>query len=467
MESSMTVLLWFRRDLRLSDNPALSAALRCGRVIPVYVHAPEEEGAGAPGAASRWWLDRALTALDADLQALGSRLVIRRGPTLEALIRLVRETGAEAVFWNRLYEPALIERDRGIKASLKDAGLKVESFNAALLHEPWQILNRSGAAYRVFTPYWKACLAAGLDQAVEPAPASLDPVPEAVTGEPVASLDLAPRIAWDEGLRVTWRPGSGGAWARLDGFLKDVDGYADGRDRMDRDATSRLSPHLHFGEIGPREVVRALLSSAGNPDRPGPEAFLRELGWREFTHYLLYHFPETVDAPLDRRFEAMPWRDAAEDLDAWQRGQTGIPVVDAAMRQLWHTGWMHNRARMIVASFLTKNLLIDWRLGAAWFHDTLVDADLASNVAGWQWVAGSGADAAPYFRVFNPLRQSEKFDPRGEYIRRWVPERSGMQAPAAFDPAVGALGYPRARVDLKASRQRALDAFARIRSPAP
>ncbi|MFP4154587.1 MAG: cryptochrome/photolyase family protein [Halothiobacillaceae bacterium] len=462
----MRVLMWFRRDLRLADNPALNAALAAGAVIPVYVHAPDEEGAGAPGAASRWWLHHSLGELDGALRALGSRLVIRGGPTCAALLELARSTGAEGVYWNRLYEPALVRRDREIKSALRQAGLAAESFNGSLLHEPWQIMNRSGAPYRVFTPYWKACRAAGLDREVLPAPGALPPVPDLVEYGSIKSLGLEPAIRWDEGLRARWTPGEAGAWARLMQFLERVDDYAGCRDQMGREATSSLSPHLHFGEIGPRQVLRALLDAGHDAGRSGPEAFVRELGWREFAHYLLFHFPETVDHPLDRRFEHLPWREAPEDLAAWQQGETGIPIVDAAMRQLWHTGWMHNRARMIVASFLTKNLLVDWRLGAAWFHDTLVDADLASNVAGWQWVAGSGADAAPYFRVFNPVRQAEKFDPEGEYIRRWVPERAGMKAPAVFDPEIAAPHYPAAITDLRQSRQRALDAFARIRSMA-
>jgi len=464
----MTTIFWFRRDLRLADNPALHAALAAGRLLPVYIHAPEEEGPSAPGAASRWWLHHSLAALDGRLRALGSRLVLRRGPAGRALAELVAETGAERVVWNRLYDPALIERDRAIKQRLREQGVAAESFNARLWHEPWTIAKKDGTPYRVFTPFWKACLHAGLDAAPLACPECLPPVPEGVESLPLSALALLPRVRWDDGLRENWTPGEDGAWDRLDAFLPKLGDYHQQRDRMDLDGTSRLSPHLHFGEISPRQIHARLLVEQAHPlDRPGSEAFLRELGWREFSQYLLYHFPTLVDQPLDKRFEQMPWRQAGEALTAWQQGRTGIPVVDAAMHELWHCGWMHNRARMIVASLLTKHMLIDWREGARWFHDTLVDADLASNVASWQWVAGSGADAAPYFRIFNPVLQGEKFDPTGRYVRRWVPALASRLDKRIHHPqeagASGISGYSPPVVDLRLGRQRALAAFDRIK----
>jgi deoxyribodipyrimidine photo-lyase len=476
-----TALVWFRRDLRLTDNPMLRLALRqAERVIPVYLHCPEEEGGWAPGAASRGWLHHSLHALDGALQALGSRLIIRRGEDSQALLQaLINETGADQVCWNRLHEPATVARDQRIKAALRGQGLRVESGNASLLHEPAR-LHRDGRGYRVFTPFWKVLLASGIDQAVVAAPESLPPV-QGLASTPIEALDLLPRIPWDRGLYSRWTPGEAGAQAALAAFMTAaLQGYAGGRDRPDQPHTSRLSPHLHFGEIGPRRVIRALLEATGLPvaadSRGDGDRFAAELGWREFAHHLLFHYPHTPEQPMDSRFAAFPWHgDYADDLRAWQRGQTGIPLVDAGMRELWATGWMHNRVRMVVASFLTKNLLIPWQEGARWFWDTLVDADLASNTLGWQWTAGCGADAAPYFRVFNPVLQGEKFDPVGAYVRRWLPELARLpdkwlhrpwEAPVAVLAEAGLVpgrDYPLPIVDLKASRARALAAFAKLK----
>jgi deoxyribodipyrimidine photo-lyase len=478
-----TGILWFRQDLRLADNPALSAALaQCARIVPVYIHAPEESGDWAPGAASRWWLHHSLDALDASLRARGARLQLLRGESLASLRAIARETGATHCFWNRLYEPAHIARDTGIKRALREDGLTVESHDAALLFEPWAIAKGDGGPYKVFTPYWRACLHKGLPSAVQAAPESLPTAPDVAGTCGLDALELLPDIPWDAGLAQSWTPGEDGAQQRLEAFVDDaVDGYDGQRDLPAVAGTSRLSPHLHFGEIGPRQVVLAvegLLAGRRDADLRGhAEAYLREIGWREFAHHLLYHFPHTAQQPLDTRFEAFAWAEPGSAAHhAWQRGQTGIPIVDAGMRELWHTGWMHNRVRMIVASFLTKNLLTHWLEGARWFWDTLVDADLASNTMGWQWTAGSGADAAPYFRVFNPVLQGEKFDPEGAYTRRWVPELTGLpdkylhkpwQAPRTVMDQVGIeLGrsYPRPIVDLKESRARALERFARIKA---
>ena len=471
-----TAIVWFRRDLRLADNPALRHALdHHDRVLPVYVHAPEEEGAWAPGGASRWWLHHALAALGQSLAKAGAPLLIRRGGSLGELLELAKAAKAEAVYWNRLYEPALVQRDQGIKQALREHGLQAHSFNAALLLEPWQLKTGGGDPYRVFTPFWRAATGYLPQHAPLPSPRRI-PAPTPPRGLPLDALELLPRIAWDGGLRQAWTPGEHGAWKELETFCEDaLAHYKTGRDHPAVNGTSRLSPHLHFGEISPLQA-RARLQRLGAEDpRPGVLAntdhYLRELGWREFAHHLLYHFPRTPEQPLYEKFAHLPWRrkrDYAADLRAWQRGRTGVPLVDAGMRQLWHTGWMHNRVRMVVASFLTKNLLIPWQEGAAWFWDTLVDADLANNTLGWQWTAGCGADAAPYFRVFNPVLQGGKFDARGAYIRAWVPELAGADDKAVHAPWQAQRPLPppydQPIADLAASRQRALDAYAQIRN---
>jgi deoxyribodipyrimidine photo-lyase len=475
-------LIWFRRDLRLDDNPALQAALRAGQApVCVYIHAPEEEAPWAPGAATQAWLHRSLLALDADLRARGSRLVIRRGDSLAELEKLIAETQAEALHWNRLYEPASIARDTRIKQGLKSRGLTVESHNAALLVEPWTVQTGSGDPYRVFTPFWKNAKQRLDPQAPPAAPARLPEPPPRLAGLDVADLKLEPRKPeprWDAGFWDDWQPGEAGAAELLDAFLDGAaTGYKEQRNYPDRIATSKLSPHLHFGEISPRRIVAAVLArrwpAAAQPDI---DHFLSELGWREFSHHLLFHFPHTANENLNPKFEAFRWAtpDAAH-LRAWQRGRTGVPIVDAGMRELWHTGWMHNRLRMVVASFLTKNLRYHWLHGARWFWDTLVDADLPNNTQGWQWTAGTGADAAPYFRIFSPIAQAEKFDPAGKYIRRWVPELaklpdSALAAPWEQPALLRQLApdYPaRPIVDLKASREAALEAYSGPKTKPP
>jgi deoxyribodipyrimidine photo-lyase len=467
-------VVWFRRDLRLRDNPALAHALaNHERVVALYVHAPHEDEPWSLGAASRWWLHHALADLDRQLRG---RLVLRRGSSVDELCRLVDSAGAAAVYWNRLYEPAAIARDTAIKRDLRARGIAAESFAAALLFEPWRVLNRQGKPFRVFTPFWKQLLAQGLPK--NPVSVGQPEVDNAVVdrtqgfgGVALAELDLLPNIGWDQGISAAWRVSREAAEARLDEFVAtELERYDTGRDLPATDQVSRLSPYLHFGQIGPREIVAACRDAGG-----AASPFLRELGWREFAAYQLYHFPSTCDEPLDGRFERFAWREDAQQLAAWQRGMTGVPLVDAGMRQLWQTGWMHNRVRMIVASFLTKNLLLPWQQGARWFWDTLVDADLASNTLGWQWTAGCGADAAPYFRVFNPVLQGERFDKDGAYVRRWLPELDALAdrwvhqpwaAPADVLRKAGIrLGgnYPAPLVDLKASRERALAAWGAIR----
>jgi len=473
-------IVWFRRDLRLADNPALAGACAtCEQVIPVYIDAPEEEGEIRPGPAADWWLHHSLSSLAASLRTRGSRLLVRRGPSLDALRQLARETGATRVFWNRRYEPALIARDHQVDQVLRAGGIAVTSSNAALLFEPWQVTRSDGRPYRVFTPFWRACLAAGLPSNGPPAPAALPPVPGGIQSLEPGDLGLLPRIPWDAGLRATWEVGEGAAASKLGRFLdRALHNYHIDRDRPDLAGTSRLSPHLRCGEIGPRQMVAAVKACAANqpPGAPGIKAFLAEIGWREFAYHALHHYPYSLDAPLDERFAAFAWAEHyAEHLAAWQGGRTGIPMVDAGMRELWRTGWMHNRVRMTVASFLTKNLLIPWQKGANWFLDTLVDADLASNTLGWQWTAGCGLDAAPYFRIFNPVLQGKRFDPEGAYVRRFIPEIAALPdnflhrpwtAPGGVLRESGiALGqdYPFPVVDLKATRERALARFEDLR----
>ncbi len=482
MSESGTAILWFRRDLRLTDNPALSAACERSRhVVALYVHAPEEDGEWAPGGASRWWLHHSLLRLDESLRARGGRLTIRCGASLETLLAVARETGAERVYWNRLYDPARVAHDTQLKAALREAGLECESFNAALLHEPWEARTGQGGPYRVFTPFWKSC-AARLDALPRPlaAPQVIAHAPAPIATLALDELNLLPRIRWDTGLRETWQPGEAGALAQLESFADGpISCYGEGRNRPDRPETSRLSPYLHFGEIGPRQCLAAARNAVA--ERPAAQAsadgFVREIGWREFAHHLLHHFPHTPAAPLDTRFDAFPWQPDDAWVEAWQRGRTGYPIVDAGMRELWHTGWMHNRVRMIAASLFTKNLRQPWLKGAQWFWDTLVDADLANNTLGWQWTAGCGADAAPFFRIFNPMLQTERFDPERIYLRRWLPELVRLpdrwihcpwEAPAAVLADAGVeLGrsYPRPIVDFRTSRAAALAAYGSIRTP--
>jgi len=462
-----TAIVWFRRDLRLADNPALTAALRThDAVLPVYVHSPEEESPWQPGAASRWWLHHSLTALAADLARRGAGLHLADGPSLDVLRRLVAATGADAVYWNRLYDPATIARDTQVKSALRADGVDTHSFNGALLIEPWDLVTGGGTPYKVFTPYWR-----NARSRLEPRPPL--PVPRRVamppieTGLPLEAFGLLPNIAWDAGLAATWLPGEAGAMQRLEAFCADaVVDYPGERDIPSHEGTSRLSPHLHFGEVSPMQVAWALLDAARESAAAGgAESCLRELGWREFSQYLIHHFPHSTERNLNPRFDAFEWRDPGPAvLSRWQRGRTGIPIVDAGMRELWTTGWMHNRVRMLVASFLTKNLRAHWSHGARWFWDTLVDADLGNNTQGWQWTAGTGVDASPYFRVFNPVTQGERFDREGSYVRRWVPELADFPAATIHAPwrdadRLRTSGYPRPMVDLASSRQGALDAY--------
>jgi deoxyribodipyrimidine photo-lyase len=460
-------LVWLHRELRLADNPALDAALASGRpVLPVFVLDEAGPGAWAPGGASRWWLHHSLAALAADLSARGGALVIRRGAWAEALPRLVGETGAAEVHAGLPTEPWARRAVAEVAAAL---GVPLHLHLTTLLHHPEGIRTQGGTPFGVFTPFARACHARLAPPPPKPAPARI-PAPAALpASDPLEAWRLVAHDPdWAEGLRATWRPGEAGVRARLAAFLAHaLHDYDRKRDEPAGATTSLLSPHLHWGEIAPGTVWHAVRAAG---DGRGAEKFLDELLWREFAAHLLWHHPDLPEQPLRREFAAMPWRRDPEALRAWQRGRTGLPIVDAGMRQLWHTGWMHNRVRMIVASVLVKHLLLPWQDGQAWFWDTLVDADLASNAASWQWVAGCGADAAPYFRVFNPVLQGRKFDPDGAYVRRWVPELAAIPAPHIHAPweagplALRAARYPAPVVDLAAGRQRALTALRTVQA---
>lgn len=469
-----STLFWFRRDLRLQDNPAFTAAVaRGGAVIPVFIWSPGEAGKWAPGAASRWWLHQSLKALDLALRKKNSALILRKGESLSELKKLLQETQAKAIYFNRRYEPSLSVVDQKIEASLRHLGIEVKSFNSTLLFEPDEIKNKSGNPFKVFTPFWKACLKMPLKDLAAPLQAKFSKPKKTPESLPLEDLELDPKIHWTEGIRQAWQPGEKGAEDEFEKFLHfHLAAYLEHRDRPDRVWTSRLSPHLHFGEISPCKVWYAVRERSLVSRKPGivreAEGFLRQMAWREFAYHLLYFFPHTAERPLRPEFEKFPWRSDPSGLKAWQQGRTGYPLVDAGMRELWTTGWMHNRLRMVVASFLVKDLLIPWQEGAKWFWDTLVDADLANNTLGWQWTAGCGADAAPYFRIFNPVTQGKKFDPKGDYVRRWVPELAKLSEKWIHRPwsAPGpAPDYPPPVVDHGEARARALVAFRTLKKP--
>ncbi len=466
-----TTLLWFRHDLRLADNRALLAAMESGRaVLPVYVL---DEAAGerwAPASASRWWLHHSLAALDASLRERGATLLLlRRGDAAALIPELAREAGAREVHAGVMHEPWARARDAAVAATLQAQGSALHLHRVATLYAPDRIATKAGGRYGVYTPFANACRALG-----EPDPPL--PAPDRIAGaNPPASDDLgswgllptAPD--WAGGMRETWTPGEAGAAGRLARFMeRSVAGYDQDRNIPGRDSTSMLSPHLHWGELSPNQVWQAAHQSGSGR---ALDVFLAELLWHEFAAYLLWNNANLPDAPLRAAFSRLPWRDEPAGLRAWQRGRTGVPIVDAGMRQLWNMGWMHNRVRMITASFLVKHLLVDWVAGEAWFWDTLVDADLAANAASWQWVAGCGTDSQPFFRVFNPVSQGRKFDPDGTYVRRWVPELARMPDRWLHEPwsapqdvlrdAGVALGstYPHPLLDLDEGRQRALEIY--------
>lgn len=473
-------LVWLRRDLRLSDNPALHHALSCAeKVVLLYIHAPHEEQPWRPGAASNWWLHHSLQAIRRELRRRNADLVIRRGDSQSVLDEVCRQTKAEGVFWNQLYEPAAVRRDRQIERAMAKRGLHVRSFNGALLRPPGEVLKDDGTPYRVFTPFSKRYMDLDLSSPL-PEPVQIRSAHANLDSLEVSALGLLPAAHWYGGLEEMWQPGEEGARDRLGRFSGPAaDAYQTDRDIPALAGCSMLSPHLHFGEVSPLQVWQTLHVHSG-PVQSGVEAlsvwpFRRQLVWRDFAYHVLWNNPHTSDQPFNRKFEGFKWEMDAVLLERWKSGETGIPIVDAGMRQLWHTGWMHNRARMIAASLLCKNGLIPWQEGARWFWDTLVDADLANNTMGWQWVAGCGVDAAPYFRIFSPVRQGRKFDPDGEYVKRWVPELATVPKDYIHEPwsmpvsvsitsgvATGR-NYPVPVLDLSGSRSRALERFQWLR----
>lgn len=464
--STHPVILWFRNDLRLADHAALRAALDTGRpVLPVYVLDDEAAGPWALGGAARWWLHHSLTALAGSLHARGAPLVLRRGRAERIIPVLAAEMGESEIFTGGSAEPWARAVDRAIAGTLGPGRLR--RMRTTMLFNPDSIRTKAGGPFSVYTPFSNACLDAGEPPPLLPAPGHI-PAPEAPWSDRLDDWALLPaRPDWAGGLRATWTPGEAGALDRLSRFMRaGLADYAEQRDWVAMEGTSLLSPHLRFGEIAAERLWHATREASAGP---GADKFIREVLWREFAIHLLWHHPTMPDRPLRTAFAAMPWRDDPTALRAWRTGHTGIPIVDAGMRQLWQTGWMHNRVRMIVASFLVKHLLLPWQAGEAWFWDTLVDADLANNAAGWQWVAGCGADAAPYFRVFNPVLQGRKFDPDGAYVRRFVPElrtlatrflHAPWEAPAQ---ALAGIRYAKPIVDLGAGRTRALAAFAAVK----
>lgn len=477
-----TTIVWYSRDLRTDDHPALAAAAPRGAVVPVFVFDPSEGGRWSPGGASRWWLHHSVRALAASLDKLGSPLVIRRGNPAGELASVAKAVGADTVMFTESIEPYAQRTDDAVEHTLSKAGLEVERFPPNLIWPVGSVLTKKGEPSQVFTPFWRAGLAGGTPEKPVPAPRKLAApasAPKSAGSLALDDLGLLPAIDWTGGMHARWTPGEAGASTLLKDFVGDrLEHYHADRDRLDIPGWSALSPHIHFGEISVRRLWHAIADTPGWEQEEGRETYLREVGWREFAQHLLNHFPHTTDQPLREHFNRFPWSNNTAHLRAWQRGMTGYPVVDAAMRNLWAEGWMPNRARMIVASFLCKHLLIPWQRGAEWFWDTLVDADLGSNTLGWQWTAGCGADAAPYFRIFNPISQGEKFDPQGDYVRRWVPELARLRAPSIHKPweaspielaaagvVLGGRGgtYPLPIVDHAAARARAMAAFDRIK----
>lgn len=469
-------LVWFRQDLRLQDNPALAAAISIGSVLPIYILDDFNSKEWQLGGASRWWLHHSLKSLD---RALNNELWVFQGDPLSILQQLISDHDIKNVFWNRCYEPWRITRDKNIHSALKKLDVSVTSHNGSLLWEPWKNLKKDGTPYKVFTPYYKN----GVTNLNFELPKHLrhekiDAIHCSQNPNKIDMLKLLPGINWYKEMDTIWSPGESGAAVKLKTFTdSSLVNYKSGRDFPSLNSVSRLSPHLHFGEVSPRQVLHETkMMTEGLGLENEVEHFQRELAWREFSYSLLFHFPTIPNENLNRSFDHFPWQEDPGKLRAWQKGETGYPLVDAGMRELWKTGYMHNRVRMIVGSFLVKNLLLPWQLGASWFWDCLVDADLANNSSSWQWVAGSGADAAPYFRIFNPVTQSKKFDPEGSYIRKYLPELRNCPSHLIHDPGsakkedlenIGiVLGehYSKPIVELKASREQALSAYKTLKS---
>lgn len=473
-----TAICWFRNDLRLGDHPALAAASRHEHLIPIYIDESNPDP-WTPGGASRWWLHHSLESLQAEFTQRDLQLIIARGLAKDILLQLIKDHQVKAIYWNRRYDPAGIERDKDLKKLLQDY-VQVESLPGTHLIEPMKNTKVDGTPYQVYTAYWRALTQSSAILKPCETPRYIPKLPKVVTSLRIDDLNLRPRIPWDKEFSTLSKPGEKHARERWAQFLKsNIKDYNTLRDQPMLDGTSRLGAHLHFGEISPRALWKDIEDSFGpiaKLKNPNLIQFCKELVWREFTHHLLFHFPHCIDQPLRRDFEKLPWRHEINELKAWQKGLTGYPIVDAGMRQLWRTGWMHNRVRMVVGSFLTKDLLIHWREGAQWFWNTLVDADLANNTFGWQWISGCGADAAPYFRVFNPVLQGQKFDPEGQYVKTWVPELEKLptkwihnpwEAPSAVLDACGielGVHYPEPMVDHGRAKVRAMRAYDSIKN---
>lgn len=489
--NNTNAIVWFRRDLRISDNEALTNALKDSiKPICVYIYNPEEESPWVIGSASKWWLHHALEDLQNSLLSINLDLLFYTGDSLSVLESIVKTTSASKIYWNRMYDPETVLRDTNIKTYFEKQGIEVQSSKGSLLKEPWEIKNGSGKPYQVFTPFWKTLskeLVVDVKKSFKEKPPRKAEIPlenkkidpDSLSNLTLQDLKLLPTISWDANFYDLWKPTENAAWDIISNFVHNsIDTYQTDRDIPSLDATSKLSPYLHFGQITPSAIWNFVSDAFEYKKAVFIEPFLRQLAWRDFAHHLLFHFPHTNHKPLKEDFEKFPWREvskkassASADLKAWQKGQTGIPILDAGMRELWHTGTMHNRVRMLVGSFLVKNLRIHWLQGAKWFWDTLLDADLANNSLGWQWIAGCGADAAPYFRVFNPVSQSEKFDAEGLYIRKWVPELSKLpdkwlskpwEAPHEILMSSGVIlgkTYPFPICDLKETREEALNAY--------
>tara|TARA_A100000171_G_scaffold52340_1_gene70258 strand:- start:15198 stop:16622 length:1425 start_codon:yes stop_codon:yes gene_type:complete len=471
-----TTLVWYANNLRVDDHPALNAAAERGKVVPVYVYEPDYNGPSAMGGATKWWAHHSLMALQGRLDTMGSALVVRKGDPAEELRKVANAVGADRVMFCESIEPDLQEREERVEYELGRHDIEVERFPMHLLWEIGSVMTKDGNPYQVFSPFWKMAMKTATPDEPLDAPRKLNAPDKHTKSLDIDELGLLPDIEWYTQMEQRWTPGEKGARGRFAAFVEHrLSEYHEDRNRLDIPGWSAMSPHIHFGEISVRRMWHTITQDPQWEKVKGKEHYLREIGWREFAQHLINHFPRTINEPLRENFKDFPWVKNKSQFDKWKRGQTGYPVVDAAMRNLWAEGWMPNRARMIVASFLCKDLRISWEEGMAWFWDTLVDADLGSNTLGWQWTAGCGADAAPYFRVFNPVSQGTKFDPDGDYVRQWCPELSKLDKRAIHEPweakpmeltAAGVtLGeeYPEPMVDHKQAREDALEAFEKIK----
>ena len=470
-------IVWFRKDLRLADHPALGAALQAKKeIIPVFIWDEEEGGNWSPGAASRWWLHHSLESLGSSIAKLGGTLVLAQGKAAQVLPELAQTHQTDQIYYGRTYDPAGIATQEAVEEACDLQGINTESFNSSLLQEPWETKNGTGKPFQVFTPYWRKSRPIIYREAANYSTRKLRFAQGLPTISTLDSLSLLPEHPWHNKLSSHWEVSEEAAHRQIERTVEEVThSYATRRNHPSVDGTSRLSPYLAWGQVSPRQICQAVLQAEAEGSHRGENKFLVEIGWREFSYHLLYHFPNIPDQPLRPKYANFPWLDDPQNLKNWQFGKTGYPMVDAGMRQLYETGWMHNRVRMVVASFLVKHLLLPWQEGARWFWDTLVDADLASNTQGWQWAAGCGADAAPYFRIFNPITQGDKFDARGEYARRWIPELEKVPKKFVFSPWTApssvlsesgvCLGenYPEPCVDHSEARARALAALATLK----